>query len=61
VLDAVRASSLELATQPVMPAPVRAAYLADAKALKQAQGLVAELASELGISLPLSRGVNRKK
>jgi hypothetical protein len=76
VLDTIRADSAELAA-PTPPAGqasgdqgsavkpeaalVRTAHLADAEAAAQAQGLVAELAAELGISLPVSQGVKRAK
>jgi hypothetical protein len=75
VLDTIRAASAMLAALPpagqapgdqgsaVKPeeALVRAAHLADAEAAAQAQGLVGELAAELGISLPVSQGVKRAK
>jgi hypothetical protein len=76
VLDTLRADSLELAAAASPPAAaeagqtnganaapsiLQASYSADAVALGQAQSRVAELATELGISLPLSQGVQRKK
>ena len=69
LLDELRSSSFELVDQfrsaltlgvtadDSMKRLMRESYLADADALAQAQGLVHELAGELGISLPLSRGV----
>lgn len=59
VLDVIREGSSELAEQ--APAPVQAAHRADAEAVAQAQQHVAALASELGISLPVNRGVRRNK
>ena len=60
VLNAVRQDSVELAAEETDSA-AKASHLADAKALKQAQGLVTELAAELGISLPVGQGAGRKK
>ena len=60
LLDKVRASSLHLAAQCTDQSEatgfLHASYLADAQALSQAQGLIVQLTSELGISLPLRRG-----
>ena len=59
LLDKVRTSSLVLAAQSTDQTEetrvLKASYLADAQALDQAQGLIAELTRELGISLPLNR------
>ncbi len=71
LLDELRCSSLELVDQfrseptagatadDPMKRLMRESYLADADALAQALGMVRELAGELGISLPLGRGVQR--
>ncbi len=71
LLDELRSSSLELVDQfrsdptagvaadDPMKRMMRESYLADADALAQAQGIIHELAGELGISLPLNRGFQR--
>jgi hypothetical protein len=73
LLDDLRCSSLELVDEFRIDPPaeamandrmkrlMRESYLADAAALGQAQGMVHELAGELGISLPLSRGTQRRR
>ena len=74
VLDAAREGSQELAThyadsiaaaaagQPAdsTAGVLQASHLADAAALRRAQELVADLAAELGISLPVGRGNHRQ-
>lgn len=63
VLDALKDTSLELASAAVgddaAAKVVQAAHHADAAACAQAQGLLRELARELGVSLPLNRGKRR--
>lgn len=56
VIDAVRKTNEELAA---VESPLQAAHQADADAITQAQGIVTALASELGISLPLTIGRRR--
>ncbi len=72
LLNELRTSSLELVDQfrtdlasdatadTPMKRLMRESYLADAEALGQAQGMVHELAGELGISLPVNRGTWRR-
>jgi hypothetical protein len=71
LLDELRSSSVELIDQfravpdsestadEPMKRLMRESHLADAEALAQVQGMVHELAGELGISLPLKRGIQR--
>ena len=67
LLDDLRATSLELAehygtpTDDPVRGVMRASHLADAGAIGQAQGMVRELAGELGISLPVNRGATRDR
>jgi hypothetical protein len=59
ILEVLRNDSTALAAeagQGEESAKVRAAHMADAEAARMSQALVAELASELGISLPVNRG-----
>lgn len=56
VLDEIRADSLELAA--AADGDVQANHLAEAAALAKAQKALGDIAAELGISIPITRGVN---